>query len=187
MATIPKNRPRITSQEVEAIVKKNGVKDAVAIVGIRGYYMKTMGDPTKNDRSLWDDCIAVISPTAFAAYNGNTDPSLWKAGVASLCEGVHRYRKGKHGITRGNPYWALRPATPDESLPVMRDGQKTQSRGVAINIHRGGSITSTSTHSLGCQTVPREQYESFLALVYGEMDRYQQKTVPYILTSAQNA
>jgi lysozyme len=189
-ATNPKTRPRITAQDVEEIARKHGVKDAVAIVGIRGYYLRTLGDPKKNDRGIWDDCIAVISPTAFAAYNGNTDPSFWRKGIASLVEGVHHYRKGKHGISRGNPYPALRPANPSESLPVTRDGRLGRSQGVAINIHRGGSINSTSasvTSSLGCQTIPREQWPSFVNLVYGEMDRYGQKVIPYVLTSAQSA
>jgi lysozyme len=189
-ATKPKTRPRITAQDVEEIARKHGVKDLVAIVGIRGYYLRTLGDPKKNDRGIWDDCIAVISPTAFGAYNGNTDPSFWRKGIASLVEGVHKYRKGKHGISRGNPYPALRPANPSESLPVTRDGQLGRSQGVAINIHRGGSINSVSqsvTSSLGCQTIPREQWPSFIGLVYGEMDRYGQKVIPYVLTSAQNA
>ena len=189
-ATKPKTRPRITAQDVEEIARKHGVKDSVAIVGIRGYYLRTLGDPKKNDRGIWDDCIAVISPTAFAAYNGNTDPSFWRKGIASLVEGVHKYRKGRHGISRGNPYPALRPANPSESLPVTRDGQLGRSQGVAINIHRGGSINSVSqsvTSSLGCQTIPREQWPSFIGLVYGEMDRYAQKVIPYVLTSAQSA
>lgn len=189
-ATNPKARPRITASQVEAIIRKHSVKDAVVIVGIRGYYCRTLGDPTKNDRGIWDDCIAVISPTAFIAYNGNTDPSFWRTGIASLVEGVHRYKKGKHGISRGKGYPALRPATPNESLPVTRDGKKGRSLGVAINIHRGGSVKSTSprvTSSLGCQTIPSEQWDSFIGLVYGEMDRYSQKTVPYILTSEQPA
>ena len=162
----------------------------MAIVGIRGYYLRTLGNQTRNDRGIWDDCIAVISPTAFAAYNGNTDPSIWRTGIASLVEGVHRYRKGMHGISRGNPYPALRPATPSESLPVTRDGKDGKSQGVAINIHRGGSVNSTSllaTSSEGCQTIPREQWDSFLGLVYGEMDRYGQKTIPYILTASRPA
>jgi lysozyme len=189
-ATKPKTRPRITAQDVEEIARKHGVKDSVAIVGIRGYYLRTLGNPKKNDRGIWDDCIAVISPTAFAAYNGNTDPSFWRKGIASLVEGVHKYRKGRHGISRGNPYPALRPANPSESLPVTRDGQLGRSQGVAINIHRGGSINSVSqsvTSSLGCQTIPREQWPSFIGLVYGEMDRYGQKVIPYVLTTAQSA
>lgn len=189
-ATNPKARPRITASQVEAIVRKHGVKDAVVIVGIRGYFRRTLGDPKVNDRGIWDDAIVVISPTAFAGFNGNTDPSIWRTGIASLVEGVHRYKKGKHGISRGNPYPALRPATPNESLPVTRDGKKGRSLGVAINIHRGGSVKSTSprvTSSLGCQTIPSEQWNSFIGLVYGEMDRYSQKTVPYILTSEQPA
>jgi len=73
----------------------------------------------------------------------------------------------------------LRPATKDEALPVYRDGEGI-SIGYHINIHRGGKSTS----SLGCQTIPASQYDSFISLVYDQMDRFSQKTIPYLLIEA---
>jgi lysozyme len=186
----PKTKPRISPREVGKIIERNRVVDPVVLVGIRGYYLRTMGDPTRNDRGLWDDAMILVSPEVYATFNANTDPSIYRTGIASLMEGVHRYRRGNHGIGRGPGYPALRPATTGERLPVRRDGREGIHDGVAINIHRGGSIASTSpraTSSEGCQTIPREQWEAFINLVYSEMRRHGQQTVPYVLTAAPSA
>ena len=175
---VPSGKPRISAKEVEKLVRKHGVTDRVVLVGIRGYYANSMGKPG-NDRGIYDDCIAVLSPTAYATFNANTDPSAFKPGVATLVPGVYRYRKGNHGISRGAGYPALRPATKGEALPVTRDGRPGISQGIAINIHRGGY---TTTSSLGCQTIHPSQWPAFQKLVYGEMDRHDQATIPYVLT-----
>lgn len=177
---LPKSKPRISAGEVEKIVRKHGVSDQVVLVGMRGYYLNTMGKPAVNDRGIYDDAIAVLSPTAYATFNANVDPSIYRPGVASLVSGVHRYRKGRHGISRGTGYPALRPATKGEVLPVTRDGQKGVKQGTAINIHSG---SRNSTSSLGCQTIHPSQWPAFQALVYEQMARYGQNTVPYILTA----
>jgi hypothetical protein len=176
---LPKNKPRISADAVEKIVRKHGVTDPVVLVGIRGYYARTMGGPG-NDRDLYDDCIAVLSPTAYATFNANTDPSIYSPGIATLLPGVHRYRKGRHGISRGAGYPALRPATKGEALPVSRDGRAGTTTGIALNIHAGGR---TSTSSRGCQTLHPSQWKAFQALVYEEMSRHKQSTVPYVLTA----
>lgn len=175
--------PKLAASDAEKIVRHNKVPDAVVLIGIRGYWKRTMGDPTKNDRGIWDDAIALISPTAFCAWRANTDPSIYRPGIATLCEGVHPYRKGKHGISKGpgRAYPALRPATAGERLLVTRDGQTGTKYGVAINIHRG-SINSTSSE--GCQTIHPEHYDAAMKMIYSEMDRYGQKVIPYILTSS---
>jgi lysozyme len=167
---------------VAEILSRAEVTDPTALLGVRGYYRDTMGARGKNDRGIYDDAIFVSSPNGSFSFNANTDPSPWRAGVASLLPGLHRYRKGRHGISRGAGYPALRPATPGEKLPVRRDGQPGTSEGVAINIHRGGRKT---TSSLGCQTIHPDQWDAFLNLVYAEMDRHGQKTVPYLLIEAQ--
>lgn len=165
--------------EVEKIIRKAKVTDQVVLVGIRGYYRNTMGKPGVNDRGIYDDAMFVVSPTHFSAWNANTDPSRYKLGVASLVPGIHRYRKGNHGLSKpGGGYPAFRPATPGEELPVKRDGIADPKPGVAINIHRGGHNT---TSSLGCQTVPPQQWDAFYAALAGELKRYGQKTFPYIL------
>ena len=175
---LPPSRPQQAKSKTQALLTKARVDDAVALVGIRGYYRDSMGVPGENDRGIYDDAIFLVSPNAYAAFNANTDPSVRRAGIAVLKPGVHRYRKGKHGLSKpGGGYPALRPANPNESLPVTRDGQG-DSMGIAINIHRGGYNTTSSE---GCQTIYPSQWESFISLVYSEMDRSGQKTIPYLL------
>jgi lysozyme len=171
---LPAARPQQAKSKTQALLTKARVADEVALVGIRGYYRDTMGEVGKNDRGIYDDAIFLISPNAYATYNG----------IAVLKPGVHRYRKGKHGLSKpGGGYPALRPANAAEELPVTRDGVG-DSMGIAINIHRGGYNT---TSSLGCQTIYPSQWESFIALVYSELDRANQKTIPYLLVEEETA
>ena len=87
-------RRKISRADVASIVAAHRLTDKVVIVGIRGYYKRSMGDPKHNDRSIYDDCIAVVTPDRFETFNANVDPSAFNRGVASLVPGVHRYRKG---------------------------------------------------------------------------------------------
>jgi len=177
---VPNSRPQQKKEVTLRLLAKAGVKDSVAIVGIRGYYLDSMGVAGKNDRGIYDDAIFVVSPSAYVTFNANTDPSVKRKGIASLIPGVHVYKKGRHGISKGPGYPALRPATKNEALPVWRDDEGI-SLGYHINIHRGGNST---TSSLGCQTIPPSQWNSFISLVYDQMDRFSQKTIPYLLIEA---
>jgi len=179
---IPKSRPQQAKEKTLAMLIKAGINDRVALVGVRGYYSKTF-PPAGNQRGVYDDAIILLSPSVHASFNANTDPSVHRKGIATLIPGVYRYKKGRHGISRGPGYPALRPATKEEALPVMRDGDGNETVGYHINIHRGGRNT---TSSLGCQTIPPTQWDSFISLVYGEMDRYQQSTIPYLLVEQNN-
>jgi lysozyme len=139
---VPSSRPQQAKEKTLAMVIKARIEDRVALVGIRGYYADSMGVKGKNDRNLYDDAIILLSPSCHATFNANTDPSIFKKGIASLLPGVHRYKKGKHGISKpGGGYPALRPATPNETLPVFRDSEG-ESLGIAINIHKGGYNTT---------------------------------------------
>jgi lysozyme len=173
---VPPSRPQQKREVSEKILAKAGVTDAVSLLGIRGYYSNTFS-PKGNNRGVYDDAIFIVSPNAYVSFNANTDPSVRRKGIASLLPGLYRYRKGKHGISKGPGYPALRPATKDEGLPVWRDDEG-ESIGYHINIHRGGNNT---TSSLGCQTIVPAQWQAFISLVYEEMDRYGQKTIPYLL------
>jgi lysozyme len=177
---LPSSRPQQKKEVTLRLLAKAGVKDSVALVGIRGYYLDSMGVAGKNDRGIYDDAIFVVSPSAYVTFNANTDPSVKRKGIASLVPGVHVYKKGRHGISKGPGYPALRPATKNEALPVFRDDEGI-SLGYHINIHRGGNST---TSSLGCQTIPPSQWNSFISLVYDQMDRFSQKTIPYLLIEA---
>lgn len=174
---IPKSRPQQAKEKSLAMVIKAGIEDRVVLIGIRGYYSETF-QPSGNQRGVYDDAIILLSPSVHATFNANTDPSVFKKGIAVLKTGVHRFRKGNHGISKpGGGYPALRPANAKEELPVTRDGEG-DSMGVAINIHKG---SRNSTSSLGCQTIYPDQWDGFINLVYSEMDRYKQKTIPYLL------
>jgi lysozyme len=175
---IPKSTPKQSKEKSLSMIKKAGITANVVLLGIRGYYSETF-PPAGNQRGIYDDAIFLVSPEAYVSYNANTDPTVYRKGIASLVPGVHIYKKGKHGISKGPGYPALRPATKDEALPVYRDGEGI-SIGYNINIHRGGKSTS----SLGCQTIPASQYDSFISLVYDQMDRFSQKTIPYLLIEA---
>lgn len=174
---LPGNRPVMTREAIENLARPFGIQGGVYIVAVRGHFRDTMGQAGRNDLGIYDDAIWVISPTCFRSFNANTDPSVQRPGIASLCPGKHYYRKGRHGISHGPGYPALRPATDGERLPVMRDGH--QDFGVAINIHRGGANTTSSE---GCQTVHPSQWAEFIGMVYREMDRYGQAKLAYILT-----
>ena len=174
-AILPLSRPQIGSEEALKLIRQAGVNDAVALLGIRGYYRDTMGAVGANDRGIYDDCIVAVSPTAFATFNANTDPSVKRKHVAVLMPGVWRYRKGKHKISSPDGYPAFVQA---DKVTVARDEEGLDTGWFGINIHRGG-VNSTS--SLGCQTIYPTQWDSFRSLVYGEMDRHSAKTIPYVL------
>jgi lysozyme len=176
---LPESTPKASLARVTKAITKAKLTDSVVLVGVRGYYKDTMGKTGVNDRGIYDDALFIISPTHFSAYNANTDPSAHRQGIASLVPGVHRYRRGNHGISRpGGGYPAFRPATKDEELPVVRDGVINPRPGVAINIHRG---SRTNTSSEGCQTLPPQQWDAFYAALSGEMKRHGVTTFPYLL------
>ena len=175
----PSLKPQITRDRIERIIIDYAPPERAVLVGVRGYYLNTMGAKGRNDRGIYDDAIILVSPYVFEAFNANTDPSIQRKGIATLRPGLHYFRKGKHGLSRpGGGYPALRPATPGEQLPVDRDGIADPRPGVAINIHRG---SRNSTSSEGCQTIYPDQWPFFIEMVYGEMDRFKQRRIPYIL------
>jgi hypothetical protein len=179
---IPKDRPRIERKDTMKLLASRRVSDPVCLVGIRGYYRDTMGAVGKNDVGLYDDAIILVSPNAHVAFNGNVDPSRlgWNASarkpMAQLKSGVYRYKIGQHGISRGNPYKALVQAGP---VTVMR-GDKEETGFYAINLHKGGR---TTTSSEGCQTIPPQQWDAFIALTESELKRNNAKTLSYVLVN----
>jgi lysozyme len=96
--------------------------------------------------------------------------------MAQLKSGVYRYKIGQHGISRGNPYKALVQAGP---VTVMR-GDKEETGFYAINLHKGGR---TTTSSEGCQTIPPQQWDAFIALTESELKRNNAKTLSYVLVN----
>jgi lysozyme len=150
------------------------------LVGVRGYYLDSMGKSGVNDRSIYDDAIILVESDGMTAFNANTDPSAWRDGIATLKPGVWRYQRGKHGINRqiqGGPpaYPALVQAA---EVTVTRDGRGEDSGWFGINIHRGGAV---GTSSLGCQTIVPEQWDEFIGAVGAAMDKADVKRIAYVL------
>lgn len=182
MSISPKSKPQRQRPAIEAFLKHHGVTDKVALVGVRGYYLDTMGEPRKNDRAIYDDALFLITPSVFASFNANVDPSSYRPGIANLKSGLWRYKLGIHGLSKPKKqqYQALVQAAP---VTVHRDKRGDDTGWFGINIHRGGT---TTTSSLGCQTIPPSQWDAFIGLVKSEMTRYGQKTISYLLVEESN-
>lgn len=137
------------------------------IVGIRGFF-SSIGPTGQNDRNIYDDAIILRVPSLniFTTFNGNTDPSrvhkgfgtkAQTKGMAVLKTGFWSvYRFDKHNGSQPHEAICQRAGKVD----VMRDGDPPypDTGNLGINIHRGGF---TKTSSLGCQTIPPEQWDEF--------------------------
>lgn len=183
-AARPGGRPKMTADEVRALVKARHpgfTPPAVFVVGIRGYYRDGMGRRGENDRGMYDDALFAFTPSGFRAFNGNTDPTGYRKGhgigatkgMASLTPGVWPvYRVGKH---KGQ-YLAL--CQHGGPVTVMRDGAPPypDTGNFGINIHKGGINTTSSE---GCQTIPPDQWPEFINFVANAAKA--QGVVPYVL------
>lgn len=187
MSIIPINKPRAKQDVIESLIASAGVdrkKYPVVVVGVRGYYLDSMGKPGVNDRGIYDDAIFLCTPTMFGAFNGNTDPSKYRKGkgtgsgrgMASLKPGLWTvYTYSTHNGSK--PHMAL--CQREGKVTVVRDGNPNYDDygNFGINIHRGGKGTSSE----GCQTIPPSQWKSFIGSAKAELNRYSQKIVPYLL------
>jgi hypothetical protein len=115
--------PRLSRDELHARIAAtfgtalNREKFPLIVVGIRGYYRDTMGAAGKNDRGIYDDALFIDSPNVTAAFNGNTDPSVYRPAIATLDVGLYfAHRLGMH---KGE-YRAL--VQQNGAVSVTRDG-----------------------------------------------------------------
>jgi lysozyme len=175
---LPHARPEMGRIAALELLTAVGVEN-FALIGRRGYYADTMGTPGVNDLGVYDDAMLLVTPTRYATFNANTDPSRQLPGIATLKPGVWLYKLGIHGLSHPvgpRQYPALVQAAP---VTVTRDGGKEDTGYLGINIHHGGE---GSTSSEGCQTIPPSQWPEFYALVKAEMTKYARRTIPYALT-----
>lgn len=170
-------KPKITLSELFELYP-NLPKDTPFIVGIRGYYLNSMGTKGKNDFGIYDDAILLFDGAVLHTFNGNTDPSKFGVGDACIKSGVYPFYRGKH---RGK-YDALRPFPEGVKIPCTRDGK--DSFAIATNMHKGGEI---STGSEGCQTIPPSQWEAFIWNVYDTMNVHKMHTINYYLYEAKGS
>ncbi len=182
---LPAQRPQLGQQIVRLKVAHHLGDDAhrqVVLLGVRGYYLNSLGDKGRNDRGVYDDALFVCAPHSFSAFNANTDPSSTRKGtgtgagkgMAVLNTGQWQYKPGLH---RGK-YQAFRQAA---EVTVTRDGDPPyeDTGWFGINIHKGGWQT---TSSAGCQTLPPEQWDHFRATLNNELAHEGQKQFTYLLT-----
>ncbi len=205
MTILPAARPQATRAVVIAAalaqwtaLGNTGPLPAVYVVGVPAYYRDTMGQPGVNDRGIYDDAFFVVSENTFTAFNGNCDPSIRRAEIATLrCPQVIWYKPGRHAIGKKTEHNAFRQDSP---VIVRRDGlvkpagYRHPSRGISLgdgywtdrgyagtfwtNNHRGGWGTTSSE---GCLTVPPSQWDSYYALVMAELKRAKQTRFPMVL------
>lgn len=176
----PKSKPKATLEELQGGYLEHAQmldtfnEQAVSLVGVRGYYLQTLGDVRKNDRIYYDDALFLIEKNRhFSSYNFNTDPSIFKHGVGTLVANeIYDVVKHKH---KGQ-YNALQ-IIKDK---LTRDGLNGFDVGRhGINFHYDAEWYSK--HSLGCQTLPRSQWDSFIATVYDLMRKNNLTQVKYFL------
>lgn len=172
---VPPARPKFSIVDARKLLAAFGVTDQVILIGRRGYYENTMGEPGKNDRGLYDDAIAILSPRVFRTFNANTDPSKQGGRLAVLQPGVWSMKPWIHHQGTPFEYPCLIQAAP---VKVTRDNGVTEVGEFAIEIHKGGYNT---TGSEGCQTIYPDQYDEFLGLWKSEMKEYGLSTIDYLL------
>lgn len=190
-AIVPPMRPDLTRDEALALLAEADVTlapgHAPVLLGRRGYFRGTMHTAGQG-RGLYDDMLALVTPTRVLAFNANTDPSVAKPGVAVLAPGVWKYRLGIHGLTKpaARQYEALVQAA---EVTVVRDGGNGRpgwrdTGWFGINIHRG---SQTTTSSLGCQTIHPDQWDGFIDPAQEELHKAGQARVRYVLTDRGSA
>lgn len=178
--------PRITLEKCQEILKAWGCDtNQLNLLGIRGYYLDTYGVKGQNDRGVYDDALIWVWKDGFYTYKGNVDPSRVRKGsgfgsgkgMANLKVGIWKYLPGMHNGSV--PHLAFRQAA---EVTVIRDGNPDypNTGWFGINIHRGGS---SSTSSLGCQTLPPAVWTHFKATGDSQLARHGQKTFNYVLVN----
>lgn len=191
---LPGNKPQLKREDAVNFLAELKSSYPINLVGVRGYFEKTMGDPSKNDRGMYDDAMFIVSPDHFSPWNANTDPSRYQPGIAVLKANAKRnpdgsisvlrpepylYKVGLHGVSGPAPYEAFRQYG---RVTVIRDGKgeetDTEKNPFFIDIHRGGY---TTTSSLGCQTIHPDQWHEFFKTGKTEMKKLGQIIIPYWL------
>lgn len=186
MAQIPNKEPQMNRKELTDLLAKKYPDYEIGIfqlIGIRGYYKKSMGKADGNDRAMYDDAMFILTESDLFAFNANCDPSAYREGIASLVPNVYEgvYKFDNHNGSKGS-YPAICQRL--GKVEVLRDGKKVSEKGTfGINIHKGGF---NSTSSLGCQTIPPAQWDRFYMTAKRLFQKYHgdnwnKESVTYIL------
>jgi hypothetical protein len=188
---VPNAKPRLSSTELRKMIAPHAIdrtKHPVIVIGIRGYYLNSLGQAGVNDRNIYDDAIFIDTPQVTASYNANTDPSFFRQGKGTgVDKGMATLKPGlwmahKFGTHR-NKYLALVQRMGE--VTVTRDGNPDydDTGYFGINIHKGGY---NSTNAEGCQTIYPAQWDSFINLAKDQAirhfgDQWNKVVIPYVL------
>jgi len=159
-------KPNLPAIDARKVLKAKGFETGAArpvvVIGVRGYFLNSMGAAGKNDRGIYDDAAIVCLTDRCLNFNFNTDPSAYREGIATLALGIWYFIAGKHKVNYDAPrgYPAFRQFG---QVKVLRDGEPSEVGNFGINLHHGGN---SGTSSLGCQTVPPDQWDEFRTTVY---------------------
>lgn len=177
------NRPKINDAETDKIAKYFFPKviPELLVIGVRGYFLNSVGKKNANDTG-WDDGIIVYeNGTLIKTFNGNTDPSKVNSDLAMLDTGVYQFAKGTHK-NRIKAFRAYPEGVRLKCKRQNRNGVWKESLCSAINFHDGGL---SDTWSAGCQTIinqgKQKQFDEFRDLVYKLMTKHTLKTFTYLL------
>lgn len=192
---VPPTKPRMSASDLIPRVQALGLDPAahpLMVVGVRGYYLNSMGATGANDTGIYDDALFLVSPSHFSAYNANTDPSKRKPGTGfGRGKGMARLQPGVWLCYRFDQHKG--PSTPGydaicqrgDKVKVMRDGTPDYAdEGMfGINIHKGGRNTTSSE---GCQTIHPSQWDAFIVSAQDQARRHfgtawKRTTIPYVL------
>lgn len=84
------SNPTFTRQQAEDFVKIRNDSKQVSLIGYRSKI---------SQYGTYDDTIALLTPEMYVETKGNTLPSIWRTGIAKLCEGSYEYKPGLHGVS----------------------------------------------------------------------------------------
>jgi lysozyme len=187
---VPNEHPRITREQV---IKHFALpyatldfeKYPLYCLGIRGYYTKSMGDPTRNDLGVYDDALFLIGKDLFLSFNANTDPAKILRSDASS-KGTAMLVPGQYFCHVIDLHQQRYPALCQRAgkVSVYRykaDGTRwIDSGSFGINIHCGGA---GNTNSEGCQTIYPCQWPEFIYTVTETITvtGWGKTIVPYLL------
>ena len=174
-------KPNVSSELINLTLMQAGLsmsQEKVVLIGMRrGALGEHVG--TFDDAFVWVSQAANQVNLAASVFNGNTDPSREFPHVANLKPGVWLYGPGIHHGMSGNPPYPAYVQAGDVTVKRYVDGKNwTEDTGeFGIHIHHGGLGTS----SLGCQTVPLEQWEAFKKLGDTLLAQASKKVFKYVL------
>jgi hypothetical protein len=134
----------------------------INLIGARGFLWDTL-EPCESTNTAWDDTMFAVYKDAAGAkkvekYRLNTEKNATDA-ISHLPEGVFRYKLGFHHNDDNRralkPYLTVPTVYDDDNDFAQSEGDSLSALQwlASINIHNGGTNSSPTGWSAGCQTM----------------------------------